>query len=479
MGTNGKTSFNLCKLKEVIFINKLKVIILAGGQGTRMKSKIPKVLHKVLDKSMIDYVIKTSKDIEAQDIIVVVGHQSAMVKSILGSEYKYVYQKEQLGTGHAVIQALDFIENDENILILYGDTPLIQPKTLKKLINIHNKGKNYATIISAFVKEPKGYGRIVRENGIFEKIVEQKDANDFEDKINEINTGVYIFNSTALKAALKNLSNNNSQKEYYLTDTLEIIKNTGNKVGIMIADNSEEFLGVNTKLQLANVSNILKNRINEFHMLNGITIEDPNNTYIGNDVKIGQDTIILPGTIIEGNTKIGSDCIIGPYARITSSNIKNCVTICNSTILSSEIDDYTKIGPYAYLRPNSKIGKHVKIGDFVEIKNSNIDDNTKISHLTYVGDSDVGKNVNFGCGTVTVNYDGKNKNRTTIKDNVFIGCNTNLIAPIEIGENSVTGAGSTITKNVPENTLAISRTKEQVNKLGYNVNYNGKKEINK
>lgn len=450
-------------------MNKLKVIILAGGQGTRMKSKIPKVLNKVLDKTMIDYVIEISRDIKADDIMVIVGHQSAMVKSIIGSEVKYAYQKEQLGTGHAVIQALDFIDDNENILILYGDTPLIQPQTLEKLINIHNKEKNYATVISSFVDDPKGYGRIVRESGIFKKIVEQKDTTDLEDKIKEINTGVYIFNSNALKEALKKLSNNNAQNEYYLTDTLELIKNTGNKVGIMIADDSSEFLGVNSKLQLANVSNILKNRINTQHMLNGITIEDPNNTYIGKDVIIGEDTVILPGTIIEGKTIIGSDCVIGPYSRITSSNIKDCVTITQSTVLSSEISNYTTVGPFAYLRPNCKIGEHVKIGDFVEIKNSNIDDNTKISHLTYVGDSDIGKNVNLGCGTVTVNYDGKSKHRTKINDNAFIGCNTNLIAPVSVGENSSTAAGSTITRDIPNNALAISRVKEQVNKLDYNT----------
>lgn len=448
-------------------MNKLKVIILAGGQGTRMKSKIPKVLHNILDKTMIDYVIQTSREVNAKDILVIVGHQSSMVKSVIGENVKYAYQKEQLGTGHAVIQALDFIGDNENILILYGDTPLIQAKTIKKLINIHNKEKNYATVISSFVSDPKGYGRIVRESGIFKKIVEQKDTTLSEDKIKEINTGVYIFNSNALKEALGNLSTDNSQNEYYLTDTLEIIKNTGNKVGIMTADNSEEFLGVNTKMQLANVSKILKNRINEKLMLNGITIEDPDNTYIGNDVVIGEDTTILPGTIIQGKTVIGSDCVIGPYAKITNSIIKDCVKITNSTVLNSEVGSYTNIGPYAYLRPNCKIGKHVKIGDFVEVKNSKIGDNSKVSHLTYVGDSDIGKNVNVGCGSVTVNYDGKNKYRTIIEDDSFIGCNTNLIAPVKVGKNSITAAGSTIFKNVPENSLAISRTKEQINKENY------------
>lgn len=451
-------------------MNKLKVIILAGGQGTRMKSKIPKVLHKVLDRTMIDYVIESANDINANDIMVIVGHQSAMVKSVIGGEVKYAYQKEQLGTGHAVMQALDFIGDNENILILYGDTPLIKQETLEKLVKIHNKEKNYVTVISSFVDNPTGYGRIVRENGIFNKIVEQRDTTEKEAKIKEINTGVYIFNSNALKDALKNLSNDNSQNEYYLTDTLEIIKNTGHKVGIMVADDSTEFLGVNSKLELATATKVMKNRINNFHMQNGITIEDPDNTYIGKDVTIGEDTVILPGCIIEGKTTIGSDCIIGPYTRITSTQIKDCVNIAQSTVLSSFINSYSNIGPFAYLRPNSKIGEHVKIGDFVEIKNSVIDDGTKVSHLTYVGDSDVGKNVNFGCGTVTVNYDGKHKHRTIIEDNAFIGCNTNLIAPVKIEKNASTGAGSTITKDVPQNALAISRVKDQINKLDYNNN---------
>ncbi|MFI3230922.1 MAG: bifunctional UDP-N-acetylglucosamine diphosphorylase/glucosamine-1-phosphate N-acetyltransferase GlmU [bacterium] len=445
----------------------LKVIILAGGQGSRMKSKIPKVLHKVLDKTMIDYVIDASKKVKASEIITIVGHQSAMVKSIIGAEVKYAYQKEQLGTGHAVIQALEYIGDDEDILVLCGDTPLVQVETLEELIEIHRREQNYATVISSKIDNPTGYGRIIREKGIFNKIVEQKDATEKEAEVNEINTGVYIFDSSALKQALNNLSNNNSQNEYYLTDTLELIKNTGNKIGIMVSKDSDEFFGVNSKSQLAVVSCIMKKRINEYHMNNGITIEDPNNTYIGSDVKIGEDTVVLPNTIIEGHTTIGSDCIIGPNARITSAEIKDCVEINQSTVLSSFINNYTSVGPYAYIRPNCKIGEHVKIGDFVEVKNSNIDDNTKLSHLTYVGDSDVGKNINFGCGTVTVNYDGKNKHRTVIGDNSFIGCNTNLIAPVELGKNSTTGAGSTIVKDVPDNALAISRVKDQINKLNY------------
>lgn len=443
----------------------LKVVILAAGQGTRMKSKVPKVLHKVLDKTMVDYVIDASVEAGAEDICVIVGHQSAMVKAMIGTRVKFALQKEQLGTGHAVMQAGDFI-SDGNILVLCGDTPLIRPETIKELSEMHNSGGSDVTVVSMRADDPTGYGRIVRENNAFAKIVEQKDADEEQKKINEVNTGVYIFKADALKAAFEKLSNNNSQGEYYLTDTLEIIKNNGGKVDIMIADDADEFLGVNSKLQLSQATDIMKKRINEYHMLNGVTIMDPANTYIGIDVKIEPDTIIYPGCMLEGKTEIGTDCIIGPNCRIQSSIIHNGVTVQSSFLIQAEVDNYSTVGPFAYLRPNSKIGEHVRIGDFVEIKNSNIDDGTKVSHLTYVGDSDVGKCVNFGCGTVTVNYDGKNKFRCKIGNNVFIGCNSNLVAPVEIEDNAYTAAGSTITKNVPEGSLAIARSRQD-NKEGW------------
>jgi len=447
-------------------MKNLKVVILAGGQGTRMKSKVPKVLHKVLDKTMVDYVIDISLKAGSKDICVVVGHQSAMVKAMIGSRVKFAVQKEQLGTGHAVMQAEEFIGEDGNVIILCGDTPLIRPETLKQLTEKHITENNAVTVISTIIDNPFGYGRIVRENNNFSKIVEQKDTDKEQEKIKEINTGVYIFNCKELKNAFRELKNDNSQGEYYLTDTLEIIKNKGLNVGIMVAKDENEFLGVNSKLQLSQATEIMKKRINEKLMIDGITLTDPNNTYIGIDVEIKPDTVILPGCYIEGKTKIGEDCIIGPNTRITSCKIHDGVTIQNSTLIDAEIDNFTTIGPYAYLRPNSKIGEHVKIGDFVEIKNSTIDDGTKVSHLTYVGDSDVGKNVNFGCGTVTVNYDGKNKFRTKIGNNAFIGCNSNLVAPVTLEDNCYTAAGSTITDNVPEDSLAIARAR-QINKIGW------------
>ncbi len=447
--------------------NNFKAVILAAGQGTRMKSKVPKVLHKVLDKPMVDYVIDESIKAGAEDICVIVGHQSAMVKAMIGDRVKFGLQAEQLGTGHAVMQAGDFL-NGGNIAVLCGDTPLITADTLKKLNELHAVEGNAVTVVSMILDDPASYGRIIRKDGVFDKIVEFKDASEEERACKEVNTGVYIFDSAQLLKAFDSLSNNNAQGEYYLTDTLEIIKNNGGKVGIMVAEDENEFLGVNSKLQLGEATSIMKKRINDFHMLNGVTLQDPDNTYIGPDVKIGADTLILPGCYIEGDTEIGEDCIIGPNSRITSSKINNCVTIQNSTMIDAFVDNYTTVGPYAYLRPNSKIGEHVRIGDFVEVKNSTIDDGTKVSHLTYVGDSDVGKCVNFGCGTVTVNYDGKNKHRCKIGDNVFIGCNSNLVAPVEVGAHAYTAAGSTITKDVPADSLAIARSRQE-NKEGWRV----------
>ncbi len=454
-------------------MDNLKVVILAAGQGTRMKSDVPKVLHRVLDKTMVGYVIEASQEAGAEDICVVVGHQSAMVKNTIKDLYdniKFAVQKEQLGTGHAVMQAGDFIK-EGNILVLCGDTPLITAETVKKLCDVHESSGNSVTVVSMIADNPTGYGRIIRESDSFSKIVEQKDANEAELAVKEVNSGVYIFKAEALNKAFESLSNNNSQGEYYLTDTLEIIKNDGGKVGIMIAEDSSEFMGVNSKLHLSQAIKAMKIRINTQHMIDGVTITDPDNTYIGKDVKIAPDTIIYPGCMLEGKTVIGKSCIVGPNTRITSSKIDDCVTIQSSVLVDSKVKSFTTIGPFAYLRPNSNIGEHVRIGDFVEVKNSTIDDGTKVSHLTYVGDSDVGKCVNFGCGTVTVNYDGKTKNRCKIGDGAFIGCNTNLVAPVEIAERAYTAAGSTITRNVPEDSLAIARTRQE-NKDGWRKKVN-------
>lgn len=443
-------------------------VILAAGMGTRMKSKMPKVLHKVCGKPLSKWVIDASEAAGADKVCAVVGHKAETVKEVLGDVCEFALQAEQKGTGHAVMQAIDVIKNSKGeVVILNGDTPLITAETINKAIEYHKNNGNQATVITAILDDATGYGRIVRDNdGSVLKIVEQKDASKEEKKINEVNSGMYVFDAQSLVYALDKITPNNAQGEYYLTDTLEIIKNNSGKVGVMTAEDSDEFLGVNSKLQLAQAMKIMKKRINEYHMINGVTITDPENTYIGKDVEIAPDTIIYPGCMLEGKTKIGKSCIIGPNTRMTSCDIHDCVTIQSSTLIEAQVKSFTTVGPYAYLRPNSKIGEHVRIGDFVEVKNSTIDDGTKVSHLTYVGDSDVGKCVNFGCGTVTVNYDGKVKNRCKIGDGAFIGCNTNLVAPVEIAPRAYTAAGSTITKNVPEDSLAIARARQD-NKEGW------------
>lgn len=445
-------------------MDNLKAIILAGGEGTRMKSKMPKVLHKILNKTMVDYVIDVALKCGCEDVCTVIGHKGDMVRESIGEgRVKFAIQKEQLGTGHAVMQADDFIDENKDIIILYGDTPLITAETIEKLVTFHRDNGNGCTIVSAIVDDPTGYGHIIRNaGGSFKKNVEHKDATDDEKNIKEINTGIYCFNGAKLKDALKNITNDNSQGEYYLPDTLEIILSKGSSVDAMVVDDVTEFFGVNSRVQLAEATEIMKKRINRKHMENGVTIVDPSNTYIDSDVTIGCDTIIYPNSVIEGNTVIGEDCKIGPSARITNMAIGDEVKFQASTGMDSKVGNRTTVGPYAYIRPNSVVGEDVKVGDFVEIKNSNIGNGTKISHLTYVGDTDCGERINFGCGTVTVNYDGKNKFRTVIEDDVFIGCNANLVAPVTLKKGSYVAAGSTITKDVPEDVLAVARARQQI-----------------
>ncbi|MGL4738000.1 MAG: bifunctional UDP-N-acetylglucosamine diphosphorylase/glucosamine-1-phosphate N-acetyltransferase GlmU [Cellulosilyticaceae bacterium] len=439
-----------------------RAIILAAGQGTRMKSKTSKVLHEIFNKPLVYYPIQAARYAGATEVCLIVGHKAEEVKQSIGDQVIYALQSEQLGTGHAVMQAMDFIGDDGEVLILYGDTPLITGETLEKMLAFHRRKKNAATVLSALVDEPTGYGRIVRdESKQFVKIVEQKDATDEEKRICEINGGMYVFEAGLLKFALSKITNNNNQKEYYLTDTIEILLHAGYNVDAIAITNADDILGVNSREQLALTSNIMKNRVNQKHMANGVTLIDPNNTYIEPEVEIGQDTIIEPGCMLQGQTKIGSDCVIGYHTKIKSCIIADHVEIESSVLTQSQVESYTHIGPFAYIRPNSHIGAHVKIGDFVEIKNATIGNDTKVSHLTYIGDADIGSGVNFGCGTVVVNYDGKHKHRTTVKDNAFIGCNTNLVSPVVVEEGAYTAAGSTITQNVPKEALGIARARQE------------------
>ncbi|HHW57556.1 MAG TPA: bifunctional UDP-N-acetylglucosamine diphosphorylase/glucosamine-1-phosphate N-acetyltransferase GlmU [Clostridia bacterium] len=444
----------------------LVTIILAAGLGKRMKSKHPKVVHKVAGKPMIEWVVDAAKELGSREIIVVVGHRAEEVKEVLGEKVRYAYQEMQLGTGHAVMVAEDLLPEEGIVLILTGDTPLITASTLNNLVNFHIKENNTVTILSSVVEDPTGYGRILRDkSGNVIKIVEDKDATELEKSIHEINSAMYVMDIVMLREALKNITNDNAQGEYYLTDAVGIIRQMGGKIGAYVTP-YEEIMGVNSRIQLFEAEKIMRRRINYKHMKNGVTIIDPDVTYIDAEVEIGADTIILPGCVIEGKTKIGSDCEIGPNCRIVDSEIGNGCNVMYSVILSSKVGNNVKMGPFAHIRPDNVIYDNVKIGDFVEIKKSIVKEGSKIPHLTYVGDAEIGKNVNMGCGSITVNYDGKQKHKIIIGDNVFVGCNVNLVAPVKIGDNAYIAAGSTITEDVPEGALAIGRNR-QVNKEGW------------
>ena len=443
-------------------------VILAAGMGTRMKSKMPKVLHKVCGKPLSKWVIDASEAAGADKVCAVVGHKAETVKEVLGDVCKFALQAEQKGTGHAVMQAIDVIKNSKGeVVILNGDTPLITAETINKAIEYHKNNGNQATVITAILDDATGYGRIVRDNdGSVLKIVEQKDASEEEKKINEVNSGMYVFDAQSLVYALDNITTNNAQGEYYLTDTLEILLSAGKKIGGYAISDNDEIRGINDRVQLNEAEKIMQKRINEYHMRNGVTMRNPESVYIEDGVEIGNDTEICQNVTIKSGTKIGSDCVIGSGSMLDRAVIHDGVDVLSSVILESEVDEGTHVGPFAYIRPNCHVGKEVKVGDFVELKNSNIDDGTKISHLTYIGDSDVGKRVNFGCGTVTCNYDGKKKYRTTIGDDCFVGCNTNFVSPINVGDGVYIAAGSTITEDIPENSLSIARAR-QVNKEGW------------
>ena len=447
--------------KEVFNLYKC-AIILAAGEGKRMNSNTPKVLHKVCGKEMINHVIDTMRSAGIEMVDVVIGRGATEVKK--GTEDRkinYSVQEEQLGTGHAVMCAKEFLgANEGTVAIFVGDGPLITENTVREMLNYHEKGNFKATILTSNMEQPAKYGRIIRdENREVSKIVEFKDCTAQEVLVKEVNSGMYCFDIKELLNSLDKLNNNNAQKEYYLTDVIGILKSQGFKVGAFDVP-VEEITAVNSKVELAEAEQIMRRRINQMHMENGVTIIDPSSTYIDSQVIIGKDTTIYPGNVLQGKTIIKEECVLYPNNRIADSILQKGVSVQSSVVLESQIGEGTTVGPFAYIRPESNIGKHARIGDFVEIKKSTIGDNTKVSHLTYIGDAEVGSGCNFGCGTVVVNYDGKSKYKTIIGNNTFIGCNTNLVAPVKVNDNSYIAAGSTITNEVPENALAIARAKQ-------------------
>lgn len=410
-------------------------IVMAAGKGTRMKSKKSKVVQKIYGKELVKRVVELAKKIGTDEVIAVVGHQREQVMEVLGDNVQYAFQEELLGTGHAVMQAEEFLKGKSGkVVVLNGDVPIIRPETLKNFIEKSVTNKEYATVLTAEYENPTGYGRIIRDvGGNIKEIVEEKDANLLQKEIKEINAGIYCFDIKELLLALKKIKTNNAQGEYYLTDVIKIMNEKGLRTGALIVEDNTEILGVNDRAQLELLTRVLKARINTEHMKNGVTIEDSNTTYIYDDVKIGMDTVIHPNTTICSGVVIGENC---------------------------------EIGPNAYIRPGCEIANNVKIGSFVELKKAKIGEGSKVPHLSYIGDCEIGKKTNIGCGTITCNYDGVNKNKTIIGNNCFVGSNVNFVAPVKIGDNTVIAAGSTVTDNVPENALSIARER-QINKENY------------
>ncbi|WP_336156446.1 bifunctional UDP-N-acetylglucosamine diphosphorylase/glucosamine-1-phosphate N-acetyltransferase GlmU [Bacillus sp. 204(2023)] len=456
-------------------MDKRFAVVLAAGQGTRMKSKLYKVLHPVCGKPMVEHVVDEALKLSLSKLVTIVGHGAEEVKKQLGDKSEYALQAEQLGTAHAVKQAQPFLADEKGVtIVICGDTPLLTAETMEQMLKEHTQREAKATILTAVAEDPTGYGRIIRsENGAVQKIVEHKDASEEERLVTEINTGTYCFDNEALFRAIDQVSNDNAQGEYYLPDVIEILKNEGETVAAYQTGNFQETLGVNDRVALSQAEQFMKERINKRHMQNGVTLIDPMNTYISPDAVIGSDTVIYPGTVIKGEVQIGEDTIIGPHTEIMNSAIGSRTVIKQSVVNHSKVGNDVNIGPFAHIRPDSVIGNEVKIGNFVEIKKTQFGDRSKASHLSYVGDAEVGTDVNLGCGSITVNYDGKNKYLTKIEDGVFIGCNSNLVAPVTVGEGAYVAAGSTVTEDVPGKALAIARAR-QVNKDDYVKNIHKK-----
>ncbi len=448
--------------------DNLEVIILAAGLGTRMKSATIKVLHRAAGRPIIDYVVDLAAEVSQRAPVVVVGHQREAVQKAIGERARFAVQDQQLGTGHAVMQAAMILEHEDmtgrRVLILSGDVPLTRPETLRRLAEQHDREGNALTLLTIKLDDPGMYGRIVRDrNGAVTRIVEAPDANEKEKAIDEVNAGIYLFNATDLFANLRNLSTNNTQGEYYLTDLIAMVCESGKRVGAVMAADPLETVGVNSRGELAVVEAEIQNRVVQKLMTEGVTFRNPNTVVIDSTVSIGADTVVYPFVTLEGTTRIGEGCVIEPGVHLINTTVGDNVHVKTGTVAEgSTIGDEAAVGPYAHLRPGTKLARHVKVGNFVETKKAVFGERAKASHLSYIGDAEIGSDVNIGAGTITCNYDGVKKHKTVLEDGVFIGSDTQLVAPVRVGRGAYVGAGSTITKDVPADALALSRVPQKI-----------------
>lgn len=447
-----------------------RIIILAAGEGTRMKSHTPKVLHEISGRTLLGHVLAAAQPLQAQNITVVVGSGREKVEQYLAEHapgVSTVFQEKRGGTGHATQLALAGGNNSGTVLVLAGDTPMLTFESLAMLVKTHQDGGYVASVLTAEHPDPTGYGRIVRaDDGSLLRIVEEKDADDFEKAIFEINSGVYAFDGEKLASAIGKLKNSNAQGELYLTDVLEILRNEGGQVAAVMIDDFTETLGVNDRVQLAESAALLRDRINEGLMKSGVTIIDPTTCWIDATVEISNDVIIHPGTILSGATRIGSASVIGPRTTLKDTVVGEYSSIIESYCTGASIANGATVGPFTYLRPGTVLSDGVKAGAFVEMKSANVGRDSKVPHLSYVGDATIGEGTNIGAATIFVNYDGVEKHHTTIGDHVRIGSDTMLVAPIEVGDGAYTAAGSVITENVPPGAIGVGRARQR-NVIGW------------
>jgi len=444
--------------------DNLEVIILAAGLGTRMKSGTIKILHRAAGRPIIDYVLDLAADLSPNPPVMVVGYQREAVQKSVGDRARFAVQEEQKGTGHAVLQAAPHVDPRRRVLILSGDVPLTSIDTLRRLLDEHASAGNALTLLTMKPTDAGLYGRIVRDaNGAVTRIVEAKDATDEEKSIDEVNAGIYVFDGEHLFDNLRNLKPENAQKEYYLTDLLKVIRDAGHRVGAVIAENPIEALGVNSRAELAQVENEIQRRVVERLMSEGVTFRNPSTVVIDSTVTIGPDTVVYPFVTLEGTTRIGEGCVIDPGVHLNNVTVGDDVHLKTGTVAEDAIiEDQANVGPYAHLRPGTRLGRRVKVGNFVETKKATFGEGAKASHLSYIGDAEVGADANIGAGTLTCNYDGVRKHQTIIEEGAFIGSDSQLVAPVRIGRGAYVGAGSTITKDVPPDSLALSRTPQRV-----------------